>query len=77
MSSNLLKSSNLDVLGYYFIEDGGDGSAYVRFYKNRSDAVRDEQRQEEEYGRGSLSEGVRPLNFSDFRDESDNLDIYE
>jgi len=77
MSSNLLKSSNLDVLGYYFIEDGGDGSAYVRFYKNRGDAERDEQRQEEEYGRGSLSEGVQELNFSDFQDHSDEQDIYE
>jgi hypothetical protein len=77
MSSNLLKSCNLDVLGYYFIEDGGDGSACVRFFKRESDAVLAEQRLEEEYGRGSLSEGVHELNFSDFQDEPDNLDIYE
>ncbi len=58
--------ANLDVLGYYFIEDGGDGSASVRFYKKRDDAEKDEAALMDLYGQGSLSEGVRELNFDDF-----------
>lgn len=50
------------ILAYYIIVDNGDGSASVRWFQNKEEAEAADAHEMEEYGMGTLSEGVATLN---------------
>ena len=39
-----------DIIGWYWIEDQGDGSAGLRIFKTKEEAVKSMQQTEEKYG---------------------------
>lgn len=45
------KETNLEpVLVYYSIRNGGDGSAYLRYFLNEEDAIDDQENMDEGWG---------------------------
>jgi hypothetical protein len=60
-----------DVVLYYFISDGQDGSASLRLYKTAEARNRAEARDEEQYGMSSLDRGTIT------QDEIDNAQTLE